>query len=89
MQHWGRVLPELAGEPKFTVRLPTIKVPTLALTGDSDHYIPARLSRLIADRIPKAEYKEIAVCGHIPVQEKPEETAKILKSFIRRHRMAR
>jgi len=85
MQHWGRVLPEQAGEPKFTTRLPMIKVPTLALTGDSDHYIPASLSKLIADKVPNGEYREIRECGHIAVQEKPEESAAILLAFVRKH----
>lgn len=82
MQHWGRVLPEQAGEPVFTTKLPSIRVPTLALTGDSDHYIPARLSRIIADGIPGAVYREISQCGHIAVQERPEETAELLFDFI-------
>jgi pimeloyl-ACP methyl ester carboxylesterase len=82
VQHWGRVLPEQKGEPKFTARLPGIRVPTLAVSGDSDHFIPASLSKLIAAKIPGARYHEIAQCGHIAVHEKPEETAGVLAEFI-------
>jgi 3-oxoadipate enol-lactonase len=85
MQHFGRVLPEQEGEPKFTERLPGIRVPTLAVSGDSDHYIPASLSRLIAAEIPGAQYHEIAQCGHIAVQEKPEESARVLAAFMQQH----
>lgn len=85
MQHWGRVLPEQAGQTRFTAHLPKIKIPTLALTGDSDHYIPASLSRLIADKVPNGVYREIKECGHIAVQEKPEETGRVLISFAQEH----
>ena len=85
VQHWGRVLPEQKGEPKFTARLPGIRVPTLAMSGDSDHFIPASLSKLIAAKIPGARYHEIAQCGHIAVQEKPEESARVLTEFMKQH----
>lgn len=85
MQHWGRVLPGQEGEPKFTTRLVRIKMPTLALTGDSDHYIPASLSKLIAEQVQDGEYREIKECGHIAVQEKPEETARCLLAFAKAH----
>ena len=85
MQHFGRVLPEQKGEPKFTARLPNIHVPTLAVSGDSDHYIPAKLSKLIASEIPGARYHEIAQCGHIAVQERPEESVRVLAAFMEQH----
>ncbi len=82
---WGRALPEQKGEAKFTKRLPKIRVPTLALTGDSDHFIPARLSKIIADGVPGGKYHEIKQCGHIAVQEKPEEAAKVMVAFMKAH----
>jgi pimeloyl-ACP methyl ester carboxylesterase len=60
-------------------------VPTLAVSGDSDHFIPASLSKLIASKVPGAKYHEIAQCGHIAVQEKPEETAGVLAAFMKAH----
>lgn len=86
--HWGRCLEEQAGEPKFTERLPSFSVPTLALTGDSDQFIPASFSRLIADRVPGCAYEEIADCGHIPMLEKPEEAARIISDFAAAHPLA-
>lgn len=85
VQRWGRVLPEQKGEPKFTTRLPGIRVPTLALTGDSDHFIPASLSKLIADKVPGGKYHEMKQCGHIAVQEKPEEAAGVMVAFMKAH----
>lgn len=82
MQHWGRVLPEQEGEPKFTTKLPTLHHPTLAITGDSDHYIPAKLSKIIADGVPNGTYREVAECGHIAVQERPKEMASEVLAFL-------
>lgn len=81
---WGRCLPGQEHEPKWTEAIRAIRAPTLALTGDDDHFIPARMSRIIADAIPGAEYAEIAGCGHIPFLEKPEETAAAVAGFLRR-----
>lgn len=83
--HWGRCLEGQEGAPKFTERLASFSIPTLALTGDSDHFIPASFSRLIADRVPGAEYREIADCGHIPMLEKPSEASEIISEFAARH----
>lgn len=85
IQRWGRVLPGQENEPKFTARLKNFRTPVLALTGDSDHFIPARMSRMIADAVPGAVYREIAECGHISVNEKPQETTAIVSEFVRRH----
>lgn len=85
MQHWGRVLESQQDEPSFTAHLPEIQHPTLALTGDSDHYIPAGLSKLMAEQMPNGEYLEIAQCGHIAVQERPDAVADAVTEFVRRH----
>jgi pimeloyl-ACP methyl ester carboxylesterase len=81
--HWGRRLPGQEREPLFTERLPAIRVPALIVTGDSDHFIPARHSKLIASRIPGAKYVEIGNAGHIPFKEKPRETVAAVKDFLR------
>jgi len=87
IQQWGRVLPGQESEPKFTARLSAFRTPVLALTGDSDHFIPARMSRMIADAVPRALYREIPQCGHISVNEKPQETFAIVSDFIKQQRI--
>ncbi|KMK64539.1 alpha/beta fold hydrolase [Puniceibacterium sp. IMCC21224] len=82
---WGRCLEGQEAEEKFTDRLSTFQVPTCAISGDSDHFIPARFSRLIADNVPGAEYHEIKDCGHIPVMEKPKETVALISAFVDKH----
>lgn len=82
---WGRALPGQEGEPKITERLTHLALPVLAITGDDDQFIPARMSRIIADAVPGSEYREIAGCGHIPFMEKPEETAAAVIDFVTKH----
>ena len=51
---WGRCQPGQENEPKFTTELAKIRAPTLVVTSDNDHLIPAELSELIAPRqMPK------------------------------------
>lgn len=85
IQRWGRVLPGQEKEPKFTARLKDLRAPMLVVSGDSDHFIPARMSRMIAAAVPGAVYREIPQCGHISVNERPHETTALVSDFIRQH----
>jgi pimeloyl-ACP methyl ester carboxylesterase len=82
---WGRRLPGQEKEPLFTTRLKNIKCPTLVIAGDNDYFIPTFFSKIIADNIQGAEYREIRSGGHIPFIEKPQETALLVSSFLEKH----
>jgi pimeloyl-ACP methyl ester carboxylesterase len=69
-------------EPELTAGLRSIRAPTLVLCANNDHFIPAHLSKVIADAIPGAHYQEIPGGGHIPFIEKPRETAQAVSAFI-------
>ncbi len=79
---WGRCLPGQENEPKFTARLKNIKTPTLVLTSDNDHLIPAELTKIVADNIPGAKFEILRGYGHILFVERARETAALLKNFI-------
>ena len=79
---WGRCLPGQENEPKFTTRLKNIKAPTLVVTSDNDHLIPAELTKIVADNISGAKFEIMRGYGHILFVEHPRETAAMLKSFI-------
>jgi pimeloyl-ACP methyl ester carboxylesterase len=81
---WGRRLPGQENEPLFTTRLKNIKCPTLVIAGDNDYFIPTFFSKIIADNIPGAEYREVRAGGHIPFIEKPQETAAMVIEFLER-----
>jgi pimeloyl-ACP methyl ester carboxylesterase len=80
---WGRRLPGQESEPLFTARLKNIKCPTLVIAGDNDYFIPTFFSKIIADHIPGAEYREVKSGGHIPFIEKPQDTAALVTTFLR------
>lgn len=52
--------------------LETIECPTLILAGQDDIICPVALHQDMADKIPRAEFKILADCGHIATLERPE-----------------
>jgi pimeloyl-ACP methyl ester carboxylesterase len=82
--YWGRKMPGQEKEPLFTTRLKNINCPSLVIAGDNDYFIPASFSKMIADHIPGAIYREVKSGGHIPFIEKPNETATLVKEFLQK-----
>jgi len=72
-----------AGRHDAWRRLPFMTAPTLVVTGDADRLIPPENSRLLAERIPGAKLRVIAGAGHDFPSDKPEETAEIVREFLR------
>jgi pimeloyl-ACP methyl ester carboxylesterase len=68
--------------PALTARLSSITAPTLVACADNDHFIPASLSRVIADAIPGAQYVDVPKGGHIPFIEQPEAIARAVVAFL-------
>jgi len=52
--------------------LPTIRCPTLVLTGAQDELLPPFLSEEMAAAIPGAKLVQVPDCGHLPSIERPE-----------------
>lgn len=63
-------------------RLSKITSPTLVLTGTGDSVIPAQNSRLLHEKIPNSELAMIEGAGHLFFVEQPEQTLRILRSFL-------
>lgn len=61
------------------------KLPVLTFTGDADLYTPPSMMRLVASRIPGAEYHLIPDCGHSGYWERPDVFNRIVLDFIKRH----
>jgi pimeloyl-ACP methyl ester carboxylesterase len=53
------------------------------IAGDNDYFIPAFFSKIIAENIPGAIYREVKNGGHIPFIEKPRETAALVVEFLK------
>jgi pimeloyl-ACP methyl ester carboxylesterase len=61
--------------------LPQIRQPTLILWGENDSWIPVEWAHRFAADIPNAKLAVIPNCGHVPQEEKPEEVARLARTF--------
>jgi pimeloyl-ACP methyl ester carboxylesterase len=69
---------------ELTGILKDIRCPTLVLAGAQDTLIPPRVQREMAIEIPTAVYTEVSNSGHLPTMERPEETTKIMRTWLAR-----
>ena len=66
-------------------RLPSIQAPTLVMTGSEDLLVPAENSRILANRIPQAEFVEFGGMGHGFLRESSPQVNETLLAFLRGH----
>jgi pimeloyl-ACP methyl ester carboxylesterase len=69
-------------EPDATSRLGEIHAPTLVMWGDHDLWIPVPMASVFSKAIPGARLAMIPDAGHVPMEERPAETAAIAKAFV-------
>jgi pimeloyl-ACP methyl ester carboxylesterase len=62
--------------------LHTLTVPTFILWGRQDKVIPLRVGELLRQAIPNSTLEIIEQCGHIPQEEKPDETIARISKFL-------
>jgi pimeloyl-ACP methyl ester carboxylesterase len=67
---------------ELIAKLNTITVPTLILWGRQDKVIPLKVGQLLHQLIPNSMLKVIEQCGHIPQEEKPDETIALIANFL-------
>ena len=77
-----------ANADELITQIATINVPTLILWGREDRVIPLKVGQLLHQLIPNSSLEVIEHCGHIPQEEKPEETISHISSFLATHRSA-
>jgi pimeloyl-ACP methyl ester carboxylesterase len=70
---------------ELIAKLNTITVPTLILWGREDKVIPLRVGELLHQAIPNSILEIIEECGHVPQEEKPDETIEKLSKFLMAH----
>lgn len=59
-----------------------IKAPTLILWGDDDRVLDISSVQLFKAGIPHAQVAILPACGHVPMLEKPAETARVYRAFL-------
>jgi pimeloyl-ACP methyl ester carboxylesterase len=66
----------------ITAELSTILAPALVIVGDEDQLLPPTHSRLLAEHLPSATYREITGAGHLSILEQPASVALEIKRFL-------
>ena len=65
-------------------KMGNIRAKTLILWGDKDRVIDVSCARVAKSEIKNSRVMIMNNCGHTPMVERPEETAKIYLDFITR-----
>lgn len=66
----------------YTHLLKQIVAPTLVLWGENDAWIPVSDANRYAKEIPQAKVVILPKTGHVPMEERPYESLKVLESFM-------
>jgi pimeloyl-ACP methyl ester carboxylesterase len=61
----------------------TIRVPVLIVWGREDEVVPLSVGRKFKRDIPDSELVIIPRCGHIPQEEEPQETTRLVSGFLK------
>ncbi len=67
---------------ELIAKVNTITVPTLILWGREDGVIPLRVGELLHQALPNSTLEVIERCGHVPQEEKPDETIALISKFL-------
>ncbi|HUB97364.1 MAG TPA: alpha/beta hydrolase [Stellaceae bacterium] len=68
-------------DPQMQRWLHRIRIPTLILWGDNDRMFPRAFGEAWAKSIPGARLEVLPRCGHLPIQEQPEQFASLVADF--------
>jgi len=77
----GRAISAISFE-EYAMRIPEIQVDTLIIWGRDDAWIPLQDGFKFKEALPNATLEVIPFCGHVPQEEKPEETAQLIIDFL-------
>ena len=70
-------------EPAAIGRLNELTMPVLLLWGREDIVFPSALAQTIAQAIPSTRLITYEDCGHFPHEEKPDDTVRDLRAFLK------
>ena len=77
-----RIVPKNADE--LTSRFPTIEHPALVVWGGEDRVLRLELAERLVEDLPNAELAVVEASGHCPMEERPDETARLFAGFAER-----
>jgi len=65
-----------------SVKIPTIKIPTLIIWGENDTWIPLEHAHMFNRDIEGSKLVIIPECGHVPEEEKPDVVVAAILEFL-------
>lgn len=77
-----QILPE--NLPELSNRYKTIKIPALIIWCDHDRVIKPIIGLRLHDDLPNSTFRVVRKCGHMPQEEKPQQTVQLLQDFLKR-----
>jgi abhydrolase domain-containing protein 6 len=79
---FGDITVREAGNELVEPMLPSMTMPTLVVWGDTDRLLDCGQARLYETLMPDARAIVIRRCGHIPMAEQPQRTARASLNFL-------
>jgi pimeloyl-ACP methyl ester carboxylesterase len=70
------------GLAEISERYKTIELPTLILWCDHDRIVPLEMGLKLRRTLPNSTLRLVEDCGHMPQEEQPESTLKLLQGFL-------
>jgi pimeloyl-ACP methyl ester carboxylesterase len=80
----ARITREAVGTEPVDDLLPRLGQETLVIWGVEDRLLPIRWVDGWMRGLHRAEYCPVPACGHMPIAERPDETAVALEEFLQR-----
>ncbi len=77
-----QILPE--NLPELSSRYKTIKIPALIIWCDNDKVIKPKIGLRLNRDLPNSTFRLVGQCGHLPQEEQPEQTIKLIQNFLKR-----
>jgi pimeloyl-ACP methyl ester carboxylesterase len=71
------------GLAELSERYGSIKLPTLILWCDHDRIVPLGIGLKLRRTLPNSTFRLVEDCGHMPQEEQPETTLKLIQAFLR------
>jgi abhydrolase domain-containing protein 6 len=71
------------GVPPLEDLLKGLKIPTLIVWGKKDRVLHVSGAKILESVIPKSKAEIMDSVGHVPMIEKPEQTARLYVSFLK------
>lgn len=68
--------------PSIARRYPTIRLPVFIVWCDHDKIVPISFGWRLHAALPNSEFHTITGCGHIPQEERPRETARVVQEYL-------